>query len=99
MLFWYFKILLFFFFQNESVQSKTIEISNLRDKITSLEAALSSVSEEKVQNEVQWKWFFLSTHLLMDIGFKNMLVISLNEIYILRSQLASVVTSYKSNKI
>ncbi|KAG6445050.1 hypothetical protein O3G_MSEX003660 [Manduca sexta] len=36
---------------NESVQSKTLEISNLRDKITSLEATLSSVTEEKVQNE------------------------------------------------
>ncbi|XP_048007047.1 rootletin [Leguminivora glycinivorella] len=36
---------------NESVQSKTVEISNLRDKITSLEATLSSVTEEKVQNE------------------------------------------------
>ncbi|XP_072949799.1 uncharacterized protein Root [Epargyreus clarus] len=36
---------------NESVQIKTVEISNLRDKITSLEATLSSVSEEKVQNE------------------------------------------------
>ncbi|XP_069357622.1 rootletin isoform X1 [Maniola hyperantus] len=36
---------------NESVQSKTIEISNLRDKITSLEATLTSVTEEKVQNE------------------------------------------------
>ncbi|KAF9791677.1 hypothetical protein SFRURICE_020076 [Spodoptera frugiperda] len=36
---------------NESVQSKTLEISNLRDKITSLEAALSAVTEEKVQNE------------------------------------------------
>nr|XP_049693246.1 rootletin isoform X1 [Helicoverpa armigera] len=36
---------------NESVQSKTVEISNLRDKITSLEATLASVTEEKVQNE------------------------------------------------
>ncbi|XP_026732244.1 rootletin isoform X2 [Trichoplusia ni] len=36
---------------NESVQSKTVEISNLRDKITSLEATLTSVTEEKVQNE------------------------------------------------
>ncbi|CAF4907255.1 unnamed protein product [Pieris macdunnoughi] len=36
---------------NESVQTKTVEISNLRDKITSLEAALSSVTEEKSQNE------------------------------------------------
>lgn len=39
-------------FQNESVQAKTLEISNLRDKITSLEAALSSISEDKVQKEV-----------------------------------------------
>ncbi|XP_073952978.1 LOW QUALITY PROTEIN: ciliary rootlet coiled-coil, rootletin [Choristoneura fumiferana] len=36
---------------NESVQSKTVEISNLRDRITSLEATLSSITEEKVQNE------------------------------------------------
>ncbi|CAH0399292.1 unnamed protein product [Chilo suppressalis] len=36
---------------NESVQTKTVEISNLRDKITSLEATLSSVTDEKVQNE------------------------------------------------
>ncbi|CAH2040824.1 unnamed protein product, partial [Iphiclides podalirius] len=36
---------------NESIQAKTTEISNLRDKITSLEAALSSVTEDKVQNE------------------------------------------------
>ncbi|KAL0881925.1 hypothetical protein ABMA27_001684 [Loxostege sticticalis] len=36
---------------NESVQTKTVEISNLRDKITSLEATLSSVAEEKVQCE------------------------------------------------
>lgn len=41
-----------FNFQNESVQSSKVEVSNLRDKITSLEAALSSVAEEKVQNEV-----------------------------------------------
>ena len=39
-------------FQNESVQSKTLEISNLRDKITSLEASLTSITEEKTQNEV-----------------------------------------------
>lgn len=44
--------LCFLLFQNESVQTKTVEISNLRDKITSLEATLSSVAEEKVQNEV-----------------------------------------------
>ncbi|VVC89094.1 unnamed protein product, partial [Leptidea sinapis] len=36
---------------NEAVQVKTVEISNLRDKITSLEATLSSITEEKVQNE------------------------------------------------
>ncbi|XP_013174159.1 PREDICTED: rootletin [Papilio xuthus] len=36
---------------NESIQSKTTEVNNLRDKITSLEATLSSVTEEKVQNE------------------------------------------------
>ncbi|CAK1541264.1 unnamed protein product [Leptosia nina] len=36
---------------NESVQTKTVEVSNLRDKITSLEATLSSITEEKVQNE------------------------------------------------
>jgi uncharacterized protein YigA (DUF484 family) len=38
--------------QNDSVQTKAVEISNLRDKITSLEAALSTITEEKVQNEV-----------------------------------------------
>lgn len=38
--------------QNESVNTKTVEISNLRDRITSLEAMLSSITEEKVQNEV-----------------------------------------------
>lgn len=36
---------------NESVQTKTVEISNLRDKITSLEAMLTSITEEKGQNE------------------------------------------------
>ncbi|KOB63825.1 Rootletin, partial [Operophtera brumata] len=37
--------------KNAQLNALTVEISNLRDKITSLEATLSSINEEKVQNE------------------------------------------------